>query len=143
MSGTTDMFAVRHVSSRLVQKWSARTPRGAPLNVLIVTGDADLRSAAERMLERQGHEVTCAPHSGHALLACLTSSRIDVAFIESVLEDMHGTALAERLRRHLPELRVVFLAQRGTPPTPGVVVRPVTCGDLLAELAAVTSPTAS
>jgi DNA-binding NtrC family response regulator len=137
------MFAVRQVSSVLVRKWSARTLPGARLNVLIVTGDAALRTTAEQMLRRQGHGVTCARHSGHALLACLTDARIDVALVEAVLEDMHGTALAERLRRQLPGLRVVFLAQRGTPPTPGVVVRPVTRGVLLAELEAATSARAS
>jgi hypothetical protein len=70
-------------------------------------------------------------------------SAIDVAFIESILADMHGTALAERLRRRLPGLKVVFLAEPGTPATPGVVGLPLTRGGLLAEIEAVISPTAS
>ncbi len=82
--------------------------------------------------------VTCAAHSGHALLACLTRGRIDLAFIEATLEDMPGAELACRLRRHLPELRVVFLAPAGTPAAPGVVVRPLTGEKLVAELAVLT-----
>ena len=113
------------------------------LNVLLVTGDAGLRTAALRVLEARSHEVTCAAHSGHALLACLAGRRIDVAFIESVLEDMPGAALAETLRRHLPDLHVVYFAESGTPGRAGVVRRPVVPGDLLAELEAVTAPTAS
>jgi CheY-like chemotaxis protein len=138
-----DLHAVRRVSNRLVQKWTLRSPHAPRLNVLIVIGDSGVRAAAEEMLESQGHEVMSATHSGHALLACLTSSRIDVAFIESTLADMHGTALAERLRRRLPGLRVVFLAEPGSPATPGVVGHPLTSGGLLAEIEAVTSPTAS
>jgi CheY-like chemotaxis protein len=112
------------------------------LHVLVVTSDAAVRTAAGRMLHGQGHTVTCARHSGHALLACLSSGRVDVAVIDSVLEDMQGEALAERLRRHLPQLRVVFLGERGTPASPGLVVRPLTRGSLLAEVEAATSPLA-
>jgi DNA-binding NarL/FixJ family response regulator len=138
-----DLLAVRRVSNRLVQRLTVRSPRARRLNVLIVIGDTGMRAAAEQMLESEGHEVMSASHSGHALLACLTASQIDVAFIESTLADMHGTALAESLRRRLPDLRVVFLAEPGTPATPGVVGRPLTSGGLLAEIEAVTSPTAS
>jgi CheY-like chemotaxis protein len=140
---TMDLLAVRRVSNRLVQMWTVRGSHASHLNVLIVIGDMGLRAAAEQMLESQGHAVVSAAHSGHALLACLTSSRIDVAFIESTLADMHGTALAERLRRRLPGLKVVFLAEPGTPATPGVVGRPLTPGELFAEIEAATSPRAS
>ena len=91
-------------------------PRRPPgLAVLIVSGDPSVRAVAMRELENSGYVVTCAAHSGHALLACLTRGRIDLAFIEATLEDMPGAELACTLRRHLPELRVVFLAPAGTP----------------------------
>jgi DNA-binding response OmpR family regulator len=113
------------------------------MNVLVVTGDTTLRSFVRRVLEAQGCGVTCAPHSGHAVLACLTGTPFDVALIEAVLEDMSGAALADTLRRHHPELRVVFLGGAGTPPGPGIVVRPLSPRELLRELDAVTSPQAS
>jgi CheY-like chemotaxis protein len=106
--------------------------------VLVVSGDPSVRAVAMRELEASGYAVTCAAHSGHALLACLTSPRIDVAFIEATLEDMSGAELASRLRRHLPELPVVFLAPAGTPTAPGVVVRPLTKENLVAELEVLT-----
>lgn len=112
-------------------QWAVRPGR---LAVLIVSGDAVVRAMATRELGYFGYAVTCAVHSGHALLACLTSARIDVAFIEATLEDMPGAELAGTLRRHRPDLRVVFLAQAGTPDAPGVVVRPFTGDDLAAEL---------
>ena len=112
--------------------------RPAGLAVLVVSGDPSVRAVAMRELEASGYAVTCAAHSGHALLACLTSARIDLAFIEGTLEDMPGAELATTLRRHLPELRVVFLAAPGTPATPGVVVRPLTRENLVAELEVLT-----
>jgi len=106
--------------------------------VLIVSGDPAVRAVAVPELEASGFSVTCAAHSGHALLACLTSTRIDLAFIEVTLEDMAGAELASRLRRHLPELRVVFLAPAGTPAAAGIVVRPLTRENLVAELEVLT-----
>jgi DNA-binding NtrC family response regulator len=116
---------------------------GKSLNVLIVTGDGSLRTAARRVMEAKGHHVTCASHSGHALLACMAGSRIDVAFIETVLEDMPGEALAETLCRRLPALHVVFFGEAGTPSRAGVVRRPLATADVVAELDAITSQTAS
>ena len=70
-------------------------PPGAPgLAVLIVSGDPSVRAVAMRELEDSGYAVMCAAHSGHALLACLTRGRIDLAFIEATLEDMPGAELA-------------------------------------------------
>ena len=107
--------------------------------VLFVTGDADLRAAGERALTNAGFAVQCAAHSGHAVLAGLTS-RVDVLITELSAPDISGPALAELLRRHHPDMRVVFMAHPGTPEgVEHVVVRPFTRDDLLAKIFA-TSP---
>jgi DNA-binding response OmpR family regulator len=109
------------------------------LDVLFVTGDSDLRAASERALTRAGFKVQCAAHSGHAVLAGLTS-RVDVLITELSAPDISGPALADLLRRHHPELRVIFMANPGTPEgLEHVVVRPFTRDDLLARISA-TSP---
>ena len=136
-----DLRAVRRLAIRPDQR-GPYGGGGKRLNVLLVTGDAGVRTAALQVLEARSHEVTCAAHSGHALLACL-AGRIDVAVIETVLEDMPGVALAETLRRYLPELHVVYFGESGTPARAGAVRRPFIPGDLLAELDAITAPTAS
>src|SRR5262245_14155810 len=110
-----------------------------PLDVLFVTGDPDLRSASARVLSRAGFNVQTASHSGHAVLVGLTS-KVDVLIAELVGPDISGPALAELLRRHHPHMRVVFMANPGTPEgLAHVVVRPFTRDDLLARIAA-TSP---
>ena len=113
------------------------------MNVLFVTGDADLRAAATRVLEAQGHEVASAAHSGHALLAGLECERIDILISDVQLDGVTGVWVAEALRRYHPDMRALFLADSGSAPRPGVIVRPFTRDDLLSEMdAIVTSPAA-
>ena len=110
-----------------------------PREVLLVTPDEDLRQAGERVLARAGYRVRVAAHSGHALLAGLTD-RVDVLITELAAPDISGPALAQVLRRHHPELRVVYMANPGTPEgLDHVVVRPFTRDDLLARIAATSS----
>jgi DNA-binding response OmpR family regulator len=112
----------------------------APLEVLLVTADDELREAGERALTRQGYRVRVAAHSGHAVLAGLTS-RVDVLIAELSAPDISGPALAQLLRKHHPGLRAVFLANPGTPDgIAHVVVRPFTRDDLLARIALTSAP---
>lgn len=116
------------------------------MNVLFVTGNADLRAAARRVLARAGHEVATAAHSGHALLAGLECERIDVLITEVQLDGVTGAWVAEALRRYHRDMRVIFMADAGSAARPGVIVRPFTRDDLLEEIGSicrVTSPAAS
>ena len=111
---------------------AVRTAAGV---VLVVTCDADLRQVATRVLAREGYCVLAAAHAGHAVLASLQAERVDVAVIEMSMADVSGRALADRLRRQNPDLRVIFLAPAGTPEGNDCLVRPFTREDLLVRLA--------
>lgn len=102
--------------------------------VLVVTPDANLREASARALTREGYRVLTASHAGHAVLACLENGRVDMLAVELSMDDVSGPALAERLRRHCPDLRTVYFAKSGTPECDGVLVRPFTRADLLRAL---------
>ena len=102
--------------------------------VLVVTSDADLRAASERVLSREEYAVVTAAHAGHAVLACLKAGRVDVLVAELSMEDVSGPALAARLRRHCPEMATVYVAKSGTPECEGVLVRPFTRDDLVNAL---------
>ena len=110
-----------------------RQDTGAPV-VLVVTPDANLRAASARVLADVGYTVLTAAHAGHAVLACLGAGRVDILAVELSMDDVSGPALAERLRRHCPELRTVYFAKSGTPECAGVIVRPFTRDDLLSVL---------
>jgi DNA-binding response OmpR family regulator len=119
--------------------WIAIDPLGparAERTVLLVTGDADLRAAAERAITAAGYRVLAAAHSGHALLACMGQGTVDTLVTELAMDDMSGPSLAERLRRHHPNLQTVYLANAGTSECEGVLVRPFTRDDLLARIEA-------
>lgn len=103
--------------------------------VLLVTGDSNLRAAAGRCLEEAGCRVLPAAHSGHALLAALTSSSVDLLVTELSLEEISGPALAQRIRRDHPDLHAIYLAPSGTQARGGVLVRPFTREDLLEAVA--------
>ena len=113
------------------------------MNVLFVTGNADLRAAARRVLAREGHEVATAAHSGHALLAGLECERIDILISELQLDGVTGEWVAEALRRYHRDMRAIFMANAGSAPRPGVIVRPFTRDDLLAEIESVCRVTSS
>ena len=126
---------------------SAAVPAPAPerdlqttaIEVLLVTADADLRAAGERALAREGYRVRVASHSGHALLASRVG-RVDVLVTELSSPDLSGPALAKLIGRDHPGLRVVFMANPGTPEgLEHVVVRPFTRDDLLQRIAATSS----
>lgn len=110
-------------------------PGGDQLTVLIVSADANLRAAAARVAAREGYQALTAAHAGHALLASLRA-RIDILAAELSMEDMSGPALAEKLRRHHPEVGTVFFGSAGTRECEGVLVRPFTGDDLLRALLA-------
>src|SRR4051812_33249450 len=120
-----EMCAVRRVRIPIDDDcMGGQTPADPTPSVLLVTDDGDLRVAGARVLGLEGYRVVTAAHSGHALLACLTATRpFDVLMTELAADDMSGPALAERLRRHQPALRTIYLADAGTPGCDGTVVR--------------------
>jgi DNA-binding response OmpR family regulator len=108
----------------------------AALEILLVTGDADLRAAGQRALTNVGYRVRVAAHSGHALLASWMSP-VDVLIAELSAPDISGPGLAQLLRRQNPGLRVVFMANPGTAEgLEHVVVRPFTRDELVACISA-------
>lgn len=103
--------------------------------VVVVTPDANLRTIAEQVIGAAGYRVLTAPHTGHALLACLKAGSVDVLAAELSMEDLSGPALADRLRRVCPAMTSIFFADAGSRESAGVLVRPFTGEDLLAAVA--------
>ncbi|MEO8521194.1 MAG: response regulator [Acidobacteriota bacterium] len=137
-----DVCAVRRGSLSVDSMWSAAAGR-CGISVLLVTPDGELRATARRVLERAGYDVADAAHSGHALLACLTGRRVDIALVETAFEDMPGLALVEKLRRRQPGLRAVYVGQPDAAPQPDRLARPLSSDALLEHIEALISVPAS
>lgn len=106
--------------------------------VLFIHPDADMRAVVTRVLERGAHRVHAVAHSGHALLLCRTA-HFDVVVTDLSGPDMSGPSLVAQLRRHLPELSSVFIANPGTPEgIDHLLVRPFTADDLLRRIVVAT-----
>ena len=131
----------RRVNVAALPVADSETP--SPGTILIVTGDGNLGAAVMRVLEQEGLEVVIAPHAGHALLAAITRTSIDVLIADVTLDDMTGESLAATLRRYHPALRSLYIADRPTWHSGRVLVRPFTRDELLHELSTLTLPATS
>lgn len=122
--------------------------------VLLVDDDAAVRFLMREMLEEAGHRVVpCA--SGEEAVAAAAEGPFDLVVADATLPDLPGDRLLERLRRHAPHLRALFvsgyldetLAARGVlgPEVP-FLAKPFSADVLrakVAELLAGPGPTAS
>jgi DNA-binding response OmpR family regulator len=127
-------FAIRRVS--IPVSTACLSPAAVPSSgrVLVVSGDADLRTVLSRVLEDEGFVVKAVSHSGHALLLCRTA-QFDVLLAELCGPDMSGPSLAEQVRRHCPEITAIYLGNPGTPEgLDNLLVRPFTRDDLVARV---------
>jgi len=118
---------------------------GRPLTVLVVEDEPVILRLAARTLASAGHLVLEAADGDHALgVAERSSGPIDVLFTDVVMPGLNGPALAARLRRLHPDLRVILtsgyteseVARRGISVDPtGFLRKPYTPAALLAALA--------
>ena len=86
-----------------------RTPDNAVrLRILLVDDDAAVRASACEMLAELGHVVTEAS-GGEQALELLDRQRFEVLMADFAMPGMNGTELAERTKRLLPDLPIIFM----------------------------------
>lgn len=85
--------------------------RGSRELVLVVEDEVAVRGLLEKNLERLGYSVRIAANGGEALLAVEEEGlRPDLLLSDVVMPGMSGTILVQRLRKDLPELKVLFMS---------------------------------
>jgi PAS domain S-box-containing protein len=82
-------------------------PGGAA--VLLVDDDAAVRFLMREMLEEAGHRVVPRA-SGEEAVAAAAEELFDLVIADATLPDLPGDRLLERLRRHVPRLRALFVS---------------------------------
>jgi hypothetical protein len=84
---------------------------GGQETVLVVEDQAEVRKYAAAALTAYGYQVMQAANAGEALLLCEREcDRIDLVLTDVVMPSMSGTALADRLKKRWPAIKVLFMS---------------------------------
>ena len=87
----------------------AATPGRA--TILIVEDEADVRSFATRVLQRQGYTTLTAASGEQALMLCEAhGGAIDLVLTDVVMPTMHGPELVQELRGYCGDFRVLYMS---------------------------------
>jgi two-component system, cell cycle sensor histidine kinase and response regulator CckA len=88
-----------------------RPVHDASETILLVEDDDTVRSLAEQVLDLNGYSVLTASTGAQALVRSKQhSGKIDLMLTDTVMPAMSGPELAERLRAHRPDLKVVYMS---------------------------------
>jgi two-component system cell cycle sensor histidine kinase/response regulator CckA len=69
-----------------------------------------VRAVAERALDRQGYDVVTARDGEEALEIIADQSDFDLILSDVVMPGMDGPAMAEEMRRSLPDIPILFMS---------------------------------
>ncbi|HVC09801.1 MAG TPA: PAS domain S-box protein [Elusimicrobiota bacterium] len=93
-----------------IKRPGARAAGGSE-TILLVEDDALVHKFAARVLRQSGYAVLEARGPAEAIDICARSETpIDLMLTDVIMPQMHGYALAERLARLRPEMKVVFMS---------------------------------
>jgi two-component system, NtrC family, nitrogen regulation response regulator NtrX len=104
--------------------------------ILVVDDLPDWRSTLGGLLEDEGYEVQVAGSSSQAL-ELLASNRFDLAVLDLRLDETdegntEGLNLAAKIKKRLPEVKIVIITGYGTPEIMRKALEPDAEGDKLA-----------
>lgn len=104
-------------------------------NILIVSGNGNLRRGFDEGLTALGYQVFSAP-DGESALGLLKQRRLDVAITSSELLGMNGIQLARAISRIHPNVPIIVMSSH---PDPGLVAQSLSSGatDLVSDTIAV------
>ncbi len=102
---------VEETAPRAVAVASAAAPARGRETILLVEDEDVVRELAREALQEGGYNVLEARHPGEALLVAeRQGDGLDLLLTDVVMPHMSGPQLAQRLREHRPDLRVLFMS---------------------------------
>ncbi len=86
-------------------------PKAATQSILLVEDEKALREMTKEMLARAGYRVVCAADGEDALKFCEKEvAHFDLLFTDMVMPKMSGIALAERLKKSMPKMKLLVMS---------------------------------
>jgi two-component system cell cycle sensor histidine kinase/response regulator CckA len=79
-----------------------------PPAVLIVDDEPSVRAFAQQALTAAGYQTHDASNGAHALSLVEMRGSFDICLIDLVMPEMGGTELAQRIRRRLPAVKILY-----------------------------------
>jgi two-component system, cell cycle sensor histidine kinase and response regulator CckA len=146
---TSEAVEQAEAGNRRAVRDLGRREGSAPVRVLVVDDDPNVRSHVSRMLAAAGYEVAVAADGCKALELSAGMVRVDLLVTDLVMPAMNGDELASRLRAKHRDLKVLYLtgfrerlfANRAELwENEGVLDKPCSMTELLAEIAALLAP---
>jgi len=131
--------------------WALQQPQRSA-SILVVEDDDLLRPMVARVLRRNGYTTLEAANGTEAEERALAHGKpLDLLLLDVGLPGMSGPEVAERLKQHWPEVKVLFisgfgrkaLADRGVQPGPGLLEKPFAPLTLLERIEAILAPGSS
>jgi two-component system, cell cycle sensor histidine kinase and response regulator CckA len=109
--GTTFSVLLPAIEGVVVLEASAEPPPGGSGCVLLVEDEEGVRRLIATTLEQHGYRVLAAPDGKEALrMFEQCGHRIDLLISDVVMPRMRGPELAVHLRRHQPEMHILFIS---------------------------------
>lgn len=87
---------------------AANTPPSRPPRILLVDDEETVRRVTGRLLEKLGYRVRAAGDADEALALLRDGERFDLVVTDVVMPGLSGIEMAERMRRLLPDQRILF-----------------------------------
>jgi PAS domain S-box-containing protein len=92
-------------------KRQERESKGRQEMILLIEDDQGLRKLCSAMLTKSNFRVTAAANGGEALLLVEENNlQPDMIISDVIMPEMSGRMVVERLRKHLPDIKVLFMS---------------------------------
>ena len=112
--GTTFKVYLPLVESEIpapIEKVAEAVPVGGTETILLVEDEEVVRGLARRVLEQAGYSVVEASRAHEALRFCEEhAAEVDLLLTDVVMPEMSGKELADRVKSHRPDLKMLFMS---------------------------------
>jgi CheY-like chemotaxis protein len=80
--------------------------------ILVIDDDAQIRQVLERILEREGHHVVCAPN-GKEAIRLQRQDPADLIITDLIMPEKEGIETIREIRHYFPDAKIIAISGGG------------------------------